>query len=224
MLLVYTENILIQYFYTMVEKLNRIKVAETLKSLGVTVFSPAEFRGFFHLPPKNASMFISRNIRSGLFVKLRSNAYMLKDGHPPAYVVANRLYQPSYVSLETALAHYGLIPETVYTVTSVTPKSTREFTTPLGAFTYQRIKRRAFTGYRAQRIEGQVVLLAEPEKALVDYLYFVDLRKVSLNDRLRLRKIDRSRVAKHAALFGRPSLMQLIRRVYALQRQPRTIH
>lgn len=208
----------------MVEKLNRIKVVEKLKSLGVTVFSPLEFRGFFSLPSKTASMFISRNARSGLFVKLRSNAYTLKDSHVPAYVVANKLYQPSYVSLETALAHYGLIPETVYATTSVTPKPTREFTTPRGTFTYQRIKRSAFTGYRAQRIENQVVLLAEPEKALVDYLYFVDLRKVSLNDRLRLRKIDRSRVAKHAALFGRPSLMQLIRRVYAFQRQPRTIH
>ena len=125
----------------MVNKLNRIQVQEKLKDSGLVIFTPREFYDVFSVPPKTGSVFISRNLKSGLFLKLRNNYYILKDSHPPLYAIANKLYQPSYISLESALSHYGIIPETVYAVTSVTTKSTREFTTPKSVFSYQRIKK-----------------------------------------------------------------------------------
>ena len=68
------------------------------------------------------------------------------------------------------------------------------------------------------------MLLAEPAKALVDYLYFVDLKQVSLNDRLELRGIAKKKVLEYAAVFKRPSLMLLVKHIYVEQRKPRIIY
>src|SRR3989338_2864030 len=208
----------------MVNKLNRIQVQEKLKDSGLVIFTPREFYDVFSVPPKTGSVFISRNLKSGLFLKLRNNYYILKDSHPPLYEIANKLYQPSYISLESALSHYGIIPETVYAVTSVTTKSTREFTTPKSVFSYQRIKKSVFAGYSPVTIEGHVVLLAEPEKALADYLYFVDLGKTSLNDRLHLKSIRKGKLLKFIGAFRRKSLQKIVKEIYARQRQPRKIY
>lgn len=208
----------------MVPKLNRLKVAHILKAKGITLFTPREFAGVFNVALNTASAYIKRNVKSGLFIKLRNTFYSLKDATPPHFFVANKLYQPSYISLETALSHYGVIPERVYTITSVTTKPTREYSTPLGAFSYQRIKREAYRGYRAVPIDGATILFADPEKALADYLYFVDIKRALLNDRLSLKKINRRTLINYARLFERPSLLTLIETVYVEQRKPHTIY
>ena len=204
--------------------MNRINVEEKLKEEGLFVFTPREFCGVLGIPLKTGAVFISRNLKSGLFLKLRNNFYALKDSHPPLFGIANKLYQPSYISLESALSHYGIIPEVVYAVTSVTPKPTREFKTPKSVFSYQRIKKSVFCGYSPVTIEGSVVLLADPEKALADYLYFVDLKKVSLNDRLNLKNIHKGKLLKFIRLFKRKNLFNKAAEIYAQSRKPRKIY
>lgn len=204
--------------------MNRIQVQEKLKDSGLLIFTPREFYDVFGISPKTGSVFLSRNLKSGLFVKLRNNYYMLKDSHPSLQLIANKLYQPSYISLETALSHYSIIPEVVYAVTSVTTKPTREFKTPKGVFSYQRIKKEVFTGYSPVTLEGHVVLLAEPEKALADYLYFVDLKKTSLNDRLDLKKINKGKLLKFVRIFKRQGILKKVMEIYAEQRKPRKIY
>ncbi|MDO8509919.1 MAG: hypothetical protein Q7S24_02135 [bacterium] len=208
----------------MVQKLNRLKVAEILKSTGLTVFTPTEFARAFKVSPNTASGFLKRNLKSGLFIKLRNKFYILQDAPPAPYIIANKLYQPSYISLETALSYYGMIPETVYTITSITTKTTREFTTPLAAFSYQRVKPKVFLGYTAINFKGNTILLAEPAKALADYLHFVDLKLVSLNERLLLKKVKRPELVAYAKLFNSPSLLELIVQIYADQKQSRPIY
>ena len=104
--------------------------------MGFLIFTPREFKGIFGVKENTASLFIGRNLKSGLFVKLRNGFYAIKDSAPSLYLIANKLYQPSYVSLEKALSHYGIIPETVYAITSVTTKPTREFKSSKGVFSY----------------------------------------------------------------------------------------
>lgn len=208
----------------MVDKLNRLLVEKKLKSVGLLVFTPREFQGFFGVSLKTAKGFISRNCKSGLFFKLRNGYYTVADSNPSLFFIANKLYQPSYISLEKALSYYGVIPETIYTITSVTTKTTSEFVTPRGAFSYQKIKKRVFSGYDSISIEGQTILLARAEKALADYLYFVDLKKISLNDRLYLKKLNKNKVIAFLKLFERQSLIKLIERIYAEQRKPGTIY
>lgn len=120
---------------------------------------------------------LNRWLNKGLIIKLRRGLYVLNENdrkiNPSGVYLANQLYAPSYISLEYALGFYGLIPERVKSVTSVTAKKTARFTNILGVFTYQHIKAEALRGYEAVKDKnGFDFLIASPEKAIVDFLYF----------------------------------------------------
>ena len=199
-------------------------MANKLKSLNISVFSPREFQDIFAVSKNTASVFLSNNINSNLFVKLRNGFYILKDARPSLYVIANRLYRPSYISLESALSFYKIIPETVYGITSVSTKATREFESEIGIFSYQKIKREAFIGYELKDIHGEKIFIADAEKALADYLYFVDLKKVILNDRLYLKNINKKKLMVYISVFNRKSLKKLIDQIYVEYQKPRKIY
>ncbi len=89
-------------------------------------------------------------------------------------VLSGLVYGPSYVSLETALAHYGLIPERVSAITCVTSKRAKSFETPIGYFRYHPIHERVFpVGVTLQATRGGSYFLAEPEKALCDRIALI---------------------------------------------------
>ncbi len=92
--------------------------------------------------------------------------------HPlNAAEVANVLHRPSYLSSLWALSYYAMIPEKVVMYTSVTARAPNRFVNKLGCFDYRHIKQQAFFGYRQIRMMEREVLIAEPEKALLDYWY-----------------------------------------------------
>ena len=194
----------------MERKLKPILVERMLRSKGVRIFSPEEFRRIFRVTLRATQEFVKDHNRD-LFIKLRNGLYALRSDPPHELEIANRIYGPSYISLEYALAYYRFIPETVYTVTSATTKITREFTVQDKNYEYSRIKRGAYTGYRLMKGGQAKILMAVPEKALVDYCYFVDLRLKSLNDRLRVNKLNTKEALRYARLFNRKSLMKLVR-------------
>ncbi len=118
---------------------------------------------------------LSRWVRSGRLVKLARGKYMLAQPYrrmdPPMEYVANALVYPSYVSLERALAWYGLIPEAVPLITSVTPGRMRRYDTPVGRFSYRHIHPQLFWGYETVEREGLPCSVALPEKALLDLVH-----------------------------------------------------
>ncbi|MBF0523121.1 MAG: hypothetical protein HQL24_08715 [Candidatus Omnitrophica bacterium] len=196
----------------MKRKLKSIDVQNILKEKGMRLFSPVEFQRIFSVSLTAAQEFIKGHSQD-LFVKVRNGLYSLRIDPPTDGMIANRLYAPSYISFEYAMARYGLIPESVYTMTSATTKITREFTVNHISFAYAHIKKQAYRGYRAEKIDGVTVLIAEPEKAFVDYHYFVDLKLRKLNDRLDTRRLNKKTVMGYAALYNRSSLLKLIREV-----------
>lgn len=110
----------------------------------------------------------------GYIKKLRNRYYYFTDqvvDEPFLYYTANELYHPSYVSLESALSHYGFIPEGVFQITSCTTLKTNSFNTPIGNFTYRRLKPSLFFGYQLEEWNNHRYAMAEPEKTLIDYLY-----------------------------------------------------
>ena len=120
---------------------------------------------------------LSRWQRRGLILKLRKGVYLLNKSdrrvEPSSMYLANQLYTPSYVSLEYALSFYGLIPERVYSVTSVTTKKTLRFSNSIGSFGYRHVTPSAFKGFKITRDQNDMdIFMAEPEKAVVDFLYF----------------------------------------------------
>lgn len=117
---------------------------------------------------------MSRWTQKGYIKMLKQGFYMWSDAQindQTLLIAANSMYAPSYVSLESALRYYNLIPEAVFTTTSVTTKNTTSFVCEIGKFSYQHLKPSLFWGYRLQEYNNQKILLAEPEKAVLDYLY-----------------------------------------------------
>lgn len=118
-------------------------------------------------------------LRQGVVVRVKKGLYVFGDRqrrHPYSKeLLANLIYGPSYVSLDYALAHHGLIPERVETLTSVTTNRSRRFPTPVGLFLYRQVPARAYeTGVaRADGEHGQAFLIATPEKALADKIVAV---------------------------------------------------
>ena len=117
-----------------------------------------------------------RNLEAaGLIIRLKKGLYVVdpKVSHIvlSTELIANHLYSPSYVSMQTALRYYGLIPEAVYTVQSMTLKHTRSFDTPLGHYEDQMISRKAFhICIRSINKQNYAFLMATPEKALCDLI------------------------------------------------------
>ncbi|HET9570928.1 MAG TPA: hypothetical protein VFP20_05935 [Bacteroidales bacterium] len=114
-------------------------------------------------------------IKRGLLIRLRQGFYTFPEylGKPDFnFYFANRIYKPSYVSLHTALNFYGMIPEAVVQITSVTSLKTTNFTNPFGSFSYKNVREELMFGYDAKSIaDGRSIQLAKPEKALLDLLY-----------------------------------------------------
>ncbi len=125
--------------------------------------------------------------KKGLISQLKKGLYVLNKNDRKINVsnvfIANQLYSPSYVSLEYALSLYALIPETVMNITSVSTKKTAKFQNEFGLFSYQSIKISAFRGFiQVSDNNGMKYFLAEPEKAITDFIYF-NLSKFDKNDK-----------------------------------------
>lgn len=120
---------------------------------------------------------VKRAIADGEIIHIRRGLYCLAPKYQKKsinlYALAQRVYGPSYISLESALSWHGWIPEAVYTVTSVSFKKAKEFNTPLGVFSYNRIPQKLFyAGVEKLADEaGNIFLMAKPIKALSDYVY-----------------------------------------------------
>jgi len=191
--------------------MNWIYVEQTVRKHGLRLFSPLELQRILSISAIAARFLVHRYAKRGVFNKLRNGLYCLADRLPSELAVANRLYEPSYLSFEFALSYYHLIPEAAYTITSATSRPTRALTALGKTFEYHRLKKSVFTGYEPVKVGTETILMATPEKALVDTLYFVDLKKKILNDRLDLRSLNWKRIESYVQLFGRPSLRQLLR-------------
>ena len=113
--------------------------------------------------------------RDGDIIRLKRGLYVCSEkitGKPISLeLIANRLLTPSYVSMSTALRYYGLIPEAVYVTQSMTTKEARAYETPVGRFSFTRMKSDAFyIGIRNVEENGYSFLMASPEKALCDLI------------------------------------------------------
>ena len=125
--------------------------------------------------PANARLQLARWVTAGRVIRLRRGLYSIAPPYtktrPHPFLLANRLQPASYVSLQTALAFHGLIPDTVNRVTSVTAGRPEELDTPLGSFEFRHVKPGLLFGYRPIDFSSQPAFVALPEKALLDLVY-----------------------------------------------------
>jgi hypothetical protein len=126
--------------------------------------------------PAHVRRQLARWVKAGKVIALRRGVYMLAEPYarqvPHPFVLANEMRRASYVSMQSALAWFGCIPEYVPTVTSVTTERPEEIDNPAGRFIFRHIKHDLLWGMtRVDVAPSQVALVARPEKALIDLLY-----------------------------------------------------
>lgn len=113
--------------------------------------------------------------KSGEVIRLKQGLYIVSPQESglilSTELIANHLYAPSYVSMSSALRYYGLIPESVYTMQSMTTKHSRDFTNTVGRFEYTHINKEVFSvGLRQVKEDHLCFIIATPEKALCDLI------------------------------------------------------
>jgi predicted transcriptional regulator of viral defense system len=198
------------------QKIQPLVVADALQEKGIAVFTPQEFSRFFKTSPRQTRYFLETYTKRSFLVRLKKNLYALKMKLPSEEIIANALYKPSYLSLEYVLSRHGIIPESTYSITSVTTRATADFSTLGKEFLYRKIKKAAYTGYLPEKIDGKTIFIAEPEKALIDYLYFVSLGRKTLNSRLDVSRLNKKKALVYAKLYQRKNLKELVEQVWAM--------
>jgi predicted transcriptional regulator of viral defense system len=151
-----------------------------------------------------------------LLVKLRQGYYAFAEylsKRDFSLYVSNRIYRPSYVSLHTALAFYGVIPEAVVRITAVSSLKTAEFENEFGTYTYKKIREDLFFGYELMPMGDRAIQFATPEKALLDLLYLYpfydtpeEMEELRLDEDYMQNELDKERLVEYAGMFGSKAL------------------
>ena len=181
------------------------------------------------LQPDFNSNNLTRWVNQGLLVKLRNGFYAFREYlEKPGFslFISNRIYKPSYISLHTALAFYGIIPEAVIQVTAVSTLKTAAFQNDFGNYSYKKIHEGFFFGYELKPMEDRSILLAFPEKALLDLLYLypfynteAEIENLRLDNDYLANDFNKTRFDEYACRFESKALIKrvnIMKKVYEL--------
>ena len=177
-----------------------------------------------NIDPKLVRLQLTRWVNSGRIYQLRRGLYSIAPPYqktrPHPFLIANHLQRASYVSLQSALAFYSLIPEAVNTTVSVTTGRPERLETPLGLYEFRHIKTDLFFGYQMTDLEGQSALVATPEKALLDLIYLTPggespnyLRELRLQN---VDLLDLDLLKKQSAVFDTPKMSKSVKNLSQL--------
>ena len=134
------------------------------------------------------------------------------------FEIANRIHKPSYISFETALSYYHLIPESVYGISSASTRKTYTFKTPIGEFNYKTIKPDLFFGYDLVSYDNRHNKIASIEKAILDYFYLhphikreSDFASLRINRDIFLKQVNQERLNRFLDRFAKKTLTKRVK-------------
>jgi predicted transcriptional regulator of viral defense system len=160
-------------------------------------------------PDVSVRIQLSRWVKAGRLLRLKRGLYLFPNRPVDKLAVSRLLYQPSYISLETALNNFGITPDIPAMVTAITTTTPNLFATSIGQFSYSKVNRNLYFGFVQQTdpLSGLPYSVAEPEKAVLDWTY---LRRIQDLDEFRvdLQDLDRTLLQQYASHF--PSFVQRI--------------
>ncbi|MBI4648314.1 MAG: hypothetical protein HY738_17450 [Bacteroidia bacterium] len=198
--------------------MNFIKFKETFDKAGI--FSINNVKSIF--PEFHNQYFCSWQDKKYI-IKLRNGWYCFPEFLKlpySAWQTANLIYSPSYISLESALSFYELIPEGIFCVTSVSTNKTTEFETKAGRFHYNALKKDLFFGYTYYKYSDNtntMIMIAEPEKAILDFLYLKTwynspdkIKELRFNEIELIRNIEKNKVYTYLEKFDNKELEKRI--------------
>lgn len=161
--------------------------------------------------PNLTDIQLARWNAKGYLRRVSKGYYMFADREittNTSLLIANKIYEPSYISLHTALALYSFIPETTINITSVTTKKTQTLTTEWGGYKYYSIKPGLFWGKNVLQTPEGDILIAEPEKAIADLFYLFpeyhnqdDFSSLRLNQQEIIAQVDLTKLKQYVNAF-----------------------
>ena len=169
-------------------------------------------------------------VRQGYLIRLRQGYYAFpeyRESTDFTLYFANTIYKPSYISLHTALSFYGIIPESVPEITSVTTLKTITFSNDFGEYSYKNIRPELMFGYDLRDMEGdRRIMFATPEKAIIDLLYLYpfynterDLENLRLDESYMEDDFNVKRLTEFSDRIGSKALskrIDILRKVHTL--------
>lgn len=168
---------------------------------------------------------LGRWVKKGLLLRLRRGLYTFpefaKDASLIAYC-ANQMYKPSYISLQSVLAFYNMIPEAVIGTNSVTTLKTMEFSNLISQFYYKTLKADLYFGYEFKRTSRQLTFrMAKPEKALLDFFYLYpfyetskDMKELRFNEEFLHDDLNHALLEEYLTRFKNIALENRISKLY----------
>lgn len=175
--------------------------------------------------PTDVRRQLSRWVQAGRVIQLRRGLYTLAEPYrqtqPHPFLVANSMISGSYISLQSALAYYGLIPEYVTQTLSVTTQRPAHWRNALGDFRFQHLATHLVFGYQQINfMPGQDAFIAFPEKALLDLIHLTPngdapafLAELRLQN---LEQLDPQRLQALADRAGKPKWLRAATRILVL--------
>ena len=155
-----------------------------------------------------------------LYQKIRRGYYIFADiekNEQVLFLMANNIYAPSYISLETAFSFYNFIPEGVYAITSITSHKTLKIENENQNFLYKHLNPNLFFGYELREYKNYKYRIAEPEKAILDYFYLnpkikgvEDFEGLRLNVFEMQSLLDKKKLEKYLVMFGNKSFSKRV--------------
>ena len=168
---------------------------------------------------------LTRWTKRGLLIRLRQGYYSFPEYISKtdyAFYFANRMYRPSYISLHTALSFYGIIPEAVVQITSVSPLKTASFTNAFAEYSYHTIKHELMFGYELKPMaDEKIIKMAKSEKALLDLLYLYpaykslqEMEDLRLDEDFLHEELDKERMQDFTRQFKNRALEKRVQKLF----------
>jgi len=182
-----------------------------------------EFRGFKYSPIQ-----MSRWVKQGLITKIKKDLYVFSDQKNLLSIeeISSLIVEPSYISLESSLSKVGLIPEMTFTTSCITTKKPISYSTYMGNIQYRHLSSKLFFGYKVVQGKMKPFYVAEPEKALLDFIYLTssvdsraDISEMRFNGEI-FNSLNQQKLDEYLQVFANHRMHHIIsqmRKLYAFK-------
>ncbi|MBM3282836.1 hypothetical protein FJY90_01155 [Candidatus Gottesmanbacteria bacterium] len=192
------------------ERLSSTEIIKKMQKMGISLFTLADFARLFGLNNQTTVYKKAQRLeKAGIVKRLTKGKYIFLFKKPNEYLTANFLYRPSYISLESALSFYGITTGFPYKIFSMTTKKPRTIIIEEQEYQYSQISRNLFWGFEKK----EEFLIADKEKALIDFLYlsFKGLRHPNL-DEVDLSIIDKKRLREYLGKIANQHFLNFVKK------------
>jgi predicted transcriptional regulator of viral defense system len=194
-----------------VESMKSIEITKELRAINKKILSSGDLMKILNSTNKNTIYItIGRLVEKGILRRLSKGLYINVAKPPDKFEIANHLYSPSYVSLESALYRYGIIAQAPYVLTSVTPKKTKRRNAEGTDFEYVHVASKYYFGYHGDNN----ILIATREKAFLDLLYLIAKKSRRFNlTSIDYKEINRKRLNMYLKSYSFSPLANLLKKL-----------